>query len=360
MAASSTLSYRSDKSIYTAGPIATVNNYYNPELRWEKVGMLNIGIDFEIKRGIVSGSLEYFRKNGVDLYGPAPIDRTLGLSSSSIVKNYANLVGNGVDVLLNTNNLRGNFKWQTNFNFSYYKDKVTKYLLTSSLRADNFTAGTAPVVGFPRYSIFKYKWAGLNPNTGDPQGYLRGAVSTNYRALNGDSTTFADLVYKGSALPTFYGSIGNNFSWKGFNLNVRILYQLGYYFQRESIDYDQLINSKKGHSDYAYRWKTKGDENFTNIPSMTYPFNSAREVFYRNSEILTTKGDHIRLQYVSLGYEFTKLGSVRLPFERFKLFVIANNLGLLWKANKEGIDPSYTGTQIPPARSYAIGLNMNL
>lgn len=354
----STIAYVSP-SIYTSGLRAQISNFYNPDLSWEKVGMLNFGIDFSLKGETISGSIEYYKKNAKDLYGNTPYDRTLGLGVSTVQKNAGKLRGDGVDILLNTININRNLIWTTNFNFSYYNDKIIDYYMANET-AGNYVGGESITKGFPRYPIFSYKTAGLDGERGDPQGYIDGKISTNYSALTNDSATIGDLNFHGTAIPKYYGSIGNNLSYKNFTISLRLLYQFGYYFRRNSIDYSTLIDLGVGHEDYSRRWQKPGDERITSVPSMGYPIDYAREAFYKFSEPLISKGDHIRLQYINIGYSFTKDLVKWSPFTTLRLYAVLNNIGIIWAANKHGIDPLYVDPQIPPSPNYSIGLNIVL
>jgi TonB-linked SusC/RagA family outer membrane protein len=347
-------------SQYTQMPRARINGYVNPGLTWEKVGMVNFGIDFAAKGNFLSGSIDFFLKNAKDLYSFIPVDRTLGLATSAIRKNAASLKGRGVDVELNSINTDGAVRWTSHLNLNYYKDKVDKFY-TTSLRAEYYVGGTGGAVeGYPLYSLFTYRWGGLDPNTGDPQGYVNGNISKKYSALIGDSAEVSDLVYHGSVLPTLYGSFGNSITWKNFTLTARITYQFGYYFLRESINYNDLFYSYKGHSDFSKRWQKPGDEEFTNVPSMIYSSDYYRDYFYINSEVLATKGDHIRLQYLNLSVNVLNRRSASAYIKSLRLYFVANNLGIIWKANSECIDPLFTNGQIPAPRSYSFGINIQL
>jgi hypothetical protein len=252
--------------------------------------MMNLAVDFAIKDNRISGSFEYFTKKSTDLLGDAPIDPTAG-SGLILQKNLAAMRGHGYDITLRSVNLDGKFKWLTNWNFSFYKDKVTDYYL-SSLEASNFLTGSLGITGkagLPVYSILSYKWAGLDPLTGDPQGYLNGVVSKDYAAITGPSTTINDLTFRGSAVPTYYGNIGNTFSWKSLALTVAVSYKLGYFFRSQSVDYSALFINGIGHSDYALRWQKPGDETKTSVPSLVYPSQQARDDFYTYSDVLVEK-----------------------------------------------------------------------
>src|SRR5690606_27814284 len=127
-------------SPYTTTPMTEVENFYNPLLRWEKVGMFNIGADFRTIENRISGSIEYFIKKAEDLYGSVPIDMTVGLMRPSLIKNTATMRGSGLDIELNTINLKGRFDWMSHLNFSSYNDKVIESYL-SSFRGSSFVGG---------------------------------------------------------------------------------------------------------------------------------------------------------------------------------------------------------------------------
>jgi TonB-linked SusC/RagA family outer membrane protein len=356
-ASSMTTLFYNGISAFTGGQIASVSSFSNPKLRWEKIATLNFGLDFRMQNDRINGSVEYYRKTGTDLYNSTLIDRTLGLGRNLLQTNNGGIKGNGLDININSANLTGKVKWNTDLNLSYYTDKVTN-VYNSSLRASSFVNnGGTPTNGYPRYPQFSYRWAGLNPNTGAPQGYLNGKTSTNYRALMGDSATVHDLAYNGSSLPKYYGTVGNTVSWNNLSFTIRISYAVGYYFRRESFNYLTALDELNLHEDFVRRWQKPGDENITNVPALVYNnFNYSQ--FYIGSETLATKGDHIRLQYINLSYSFTRSTWHKLPFGSLKIYAVANDLGILWRANNYGIDPNYINT-VRPAKSFAIGINAN-
>ncbi|WEK17874.1 MAG: SusC/RagA family TonB-linked outer membrane protein [Candidatus Pedobacter colombiensis] len=340
---------------YTLTQWSQIVNYPNPDLKWEQVSMLNLGIDFSILNNRVSGSLEYYHKRMNDLYGSVPIDRTTGIGLGSITKNVGKAKGNGIDIQIRTVNTIGQLKWNSDIIFNTYYDKVTKLNEPPVLGSGAISSGITLIQDYSTYGLFAYKWAGLDPLTGDPQGYLDGAISKNYNDIR-NQTQFSDIKYIGSQIPRIYGSLGNTFNWKNLALTFRVTYKFDYYFRRESIDYTSLTAQLKGHADYAKRWQKQGDEKVTDVPSFIFPAVAARDEFYRSSEVLVSKGDHIRLQYVNLSYELNKKQIKNLPFSRIQLYGVASNLGIIWKANKDGIDPDYS--KIPDPQSYAFGIKL--
>jgi hypothetical protein len=110
-----------------------------------------------------------------------------------------------------------------------------------------------------------------------------------------------------------------------------------------------------GHSDFALRWQKAGDENFTNVPAMIYPSNDLEDAFYRNSEVLVEKADNIRLQYLTLSYSLPRK-LLHSAHRYLQVYLNANDPGILWRANKEGIDPEYLNGIVPTPKSYVFGV----
>jgi TonB-linked SusC/RagA family outer membrane protein len=321
------LSAYASNSTYNNGIYANVISPGDPDLRWEKVGIFNIGLDFAVLNKRISGSFDYYHKNGVDLIGDIPLPSSTGFATAKI--NYANLRGHGYDLTIRSLNIDRVFKWQTTLLLSLSKDKVTKY---------NGGTGSSVIIGNPVNSIYSYRWGGLDPNTGDPMGYSDDTTkSKNYGALT--AVTNDKKIYNGPANPITYGSLINVLSWKNFSISFTISYKGGYFFQRSSINYFNLNNRWAGNADYAQRWQKPGDELITPVPSVVYPVNQARDNFYSGSSVLVEKGDHLRLNDASFSFDLYKSNWKKLPVERLQLYIYANNLGILWRANKYGIDP---------------------
>lgn len=333
---------------------AQINSLSNPELRWEKVGMINAGIDFSANNNVLEGSIDFYHKNAKDLLSPAPIDPTLGASQMTV--NTANLSGDGIDVRLNARIGNGPLKYNTQLLFSYVRNKVTKYLIEFANKGGypGFAYGITPIEGRDPYAMISYRWGGLDGQTGDPTGYINDVSSTDYTKLVSPAT-FSDLVFSGSTRPPYFGNFINTFTWKGLSLSANIRYRFGYFFRRTSLNYTSLFNQWQGHSEFANRWQKPGDEQHTNVPSMVYPSISNRDKFYNYSEATVEKGDFIKLQDVSLGYQPSDRWLKKYSFKNLRLYVYVSNPGLLWTKNKMGIDPEYgNAIPLPPTISFSI------
>lgn len=165
------------------------------------------------------------------------------------------------------------------------------------------------------------------------------------------------MVYSGPSQPTIFGALRNTFRWKSFTASFNISYKFGYYFRRPSINYTDLFNTWVGHGDYARRWQNAGDEHKTYVPSAADP-NPERDLFYLNSSVLVQKADHIRLEDIQFSYDLTRNRYARLPFNSIRFYTYLSNLGVIWRANKEGIDPYYIN--IPPeGKRISVGINVN-
>lgn len=345
-------------SVYTSTTTARFDQFSNPDLRWENVGTTNIGVDFSLKGNRLSGTIELYQKKAVDLYGSSPADYT-AVPASSLSKNVASIRARGLDVTLRSQNTNGKLKWNSDLNFNLYKDKVlVNYQVNSQVSAfvGNGNLATAKE-GYPVYSMFSYAWAGLDPTNGNPQGYDQGKISSDYNLLTGNTIKITDLVYHGPVFPSIFGTLGNTFSYKGLSIAARLSYKFGYYFRRNSINYTNLYNSGVGHPDYAKRWQKPGDELETDIPSLVYPAINRRDQFYNNAEMLVEKGDHIRLAYISMAYAFNQQWLKRTPFKTIQLQAGASNLGIIWRANKYGIDPDYRDNAILPSKYFSLAIN---
>ncbi|SFU01834.1 TonB-linked outer membrane protein, SusC/RagA family [Algoriphagus locisalis] len=335
-------------------PIAAITSPPNPNLGWEKIRIANLGLDFSSKNSRISGTLEFYQKKGEDLIGDIEVPASSGFSKFR--GNFANTATFGFDFNFSTLNIDKGFQWKSDFFWSYVNEKVTRYNYT--LSPSNFlnTGAINPYEGRPLFGVYGYDWAGLNPENGNPMGYLDGVPSEDYRGIL-NAATLDNLVYAGPGRPVHFGSIRNTFSWKGLELSANISFRLGYYYRRASVSYRNIYSGSFEHGDYDKRWQTAGDELLTQVPSMPEVANTFRDSFYLCSEALIAKGDHIRLQDVRLAYSFREGRLSGSLIRNLSVYTYANNLGIIWKATKDELDPDFRTSR--PQRSIAFGLNWN-
>lgn len=331
----------------------------NPELRWEKVKNINIGLDFATRNNVIKGTIEPYLKQGEDLIEAVPLAASSGFTSYT--GNAAATKTTGLDITLTSKNIWQKLKWQTTLLYSYNHDKVVNYDVTQTVNSIQTLSGVA-LLGKPIYSIFSYKWAGIDPTDGDPLGYLNGKVSKDYTAIINNYSPDS-LKFNGSARPTSYGSIRNDFYYGSFSLSFNITYELGWYFRRPSVSLNYSDILKNPNTDYTKAWTAPGDQ--TNVPSLVYPSDNNRNTFYQYSDILVQSGNNIRLQDIRIGYDIDKHLLRRTPFKSLEIYTYASNIGILWRANKYGIDPDavtpvFGGHAFPNPFTIAFGIKANL
>ncbi|SIO53269.1 SusC/RagA family TonB-linked outer membrane protein [Chitinophaga niabensis] len=371
-------SYGFNGNVYNGSAYLTGTNFTNPltgassiialspandQLRWEKVKLLNLGVDFSTKGARLSGTIEYYRKNGIDLVEKATLAPQTGFSS--VNKNSASTLTKGWDISVTGRIMRGGLKWNSTLLLNVLHDKITAYsfkpTISSVITKDPEIL--LYVVGRPLRGILSYRWAGLDPKTGDPQGMLNGQISKDYNGIIRNASPDS-LVYHGSATPTYFGSLRNDLAYKNFSLSFNIIYKLGYYFRRPSANLNYLITlNAYMNRDYAESWKQPGDELRTSVPSLSYPTNTQRNDFYQYSELLVERADHVRLQDVRIGYTFGDSGPFRTRFKRIQIYSYLNNLGIIWRANKFKIDPDVYhipgSHNLPNPFTFSLGVQAN-
>jgi hypothetical protein len=350
-----TIRYQSANLNNNNVPWASVVNPPNPELRWEKVKMVNLGLDFAIPKTGLSGSVEWYAKNCIDLLAPVPVDNTSGINIMTM--NAGVLKGTGWDFQLQYIYQSKKWQYQSNLIASIVNNEVKEYYETGTTYQGLASSGgtPSPILGYPLYSLFSFKWAGLDGQTGDPMGYINKEISKDYASLISPES-LEELTFHGTTTATHFGFWRQTFTWNRLSVSPNIGGEFGHFFRRKSIQYGALYNNWVGHSDFDNRWMNPGDESRTHIPSMPFPLNTNRDEFYTNNEVLAEKADHIRFHDLRLGYLMpwkTTAGKEN----NIELYLYVNNLGLIWAANEAGVDPLYAGNATPRT-SWSMGFRV--
>ena len=346
---------------------ARLNTAGNPSLRWEEVSMLNFGADFRAFKNRISGSVEFYTKDAAYLLGSNAVDPTTGVPSNYQI-NYAKLRTWGWDIQISSKNLQvGKFSWTSSLLLNTSRNKITKlqenpplsdvqYLLTNIFEQNKSVD-----------KIYSLPWNGLNPQDGsvliyDKEGNIRKDYQAYYNGLRKSG-----FIYAGITVPPVSGSIMNSFEWNGITLSVLIAGRFGHVFRRSSMlpgaEYTN-INVNSYHLDYLKRWKQPGDEKFTNVPAKVPAAlvgtsgASYAGALYQYSEELITPGDVIKLQDVSVNYQVPQSLIKRWPVQSIRVYMYARSLGILWRANDQGLDPDFPSALYPEPKSYSAGLQI--
>ena len=353
----------SDLDNFSQQPYAFISQPANPNLRWEKTGILNFGVDFSLLNSRLNGTVEYYRKDSKDLIVEFPVSPFYGTSNNMLVQNAATLAGHGIDLSLNGTILKAkDFSWNSALVVSFNKTEVTDSRFQNYSQYLNGSGTTPPVEGYPLNSIFAFRSAGLDA-TGRTQVYDKsGKIVNSFTSLK----DIEDMKYMGTNIPSYYGSFSHTFNYKKLSLYILATYKFDYVLFKPTyggyVNRQGRFNQYDLNTDIDQRWRKTGDEATTSVPGIQGS-TGLSYVRYIYGEDQIIDGDHIRFRELSLKYDMTSLinrGIVRGASVTFT----ARNLGFFWRKNKDGLDPDflpYTGTnmKLPAMAIYSIGFNVN-
>ncbi len=344
----------------------------NPQLRWERTYVTNLGVDFSVLNSRLSGSVEVFKRNSKDLLYAFPISSVYnGTISSTITRNAASMKGNGTEIGLNGVIVqKNNWNWSAGLSFAYNTNKLTDARFLESLYTSNLgtsPSSIGPINGYPSDKLFVYRNAGLDAS-GLTQIYDRNGDIV--KATTVTLSSLSDLKYAGRTTAPYFGGFNTTLRYKQFSLFGQATYQFGSVFLKPSIQNyitSAFTNTNFDLSaDIAKRWMKPGDEATTAVPGLNGNVNAVQIslIRYQNSDINVLKGDYVRLRQLTLSYQLPSGVLSRYKIKGAQIGATVNNLGLIWRANKEGYDPdfaSYIGSNrgLPAARSYSVNLNLN-
>ncbi len=336
----------------------------NADLTWETTTQLDIGIDFGFFNDRLNGELDYYVKETSDLLLDAPVPATSGFETQT--QNIGAVENRGVEFVLNSNNLVGNFKWTTNLNIAYNQNEITKL----ADGQDIIDPGSSSImnvakIGHPLGAFFGAEYAGVDPANGDPLWYIN-AEGGGRETTNNFSE--AEFVILGSPMPEWIGGITNRFEYKGISLSIAFQGVAGNMINNSagrfmSANGDWFDNQTKDQLD---RWQNPGD--ITDVPKAI--FISGHGTQGRSSRYLS-EGSYLRLKNLTVGYEFPSSALRNIGLRRLRLYVSAQNL--LTFTEYDGWDPEVstdaflTNTRFgidfyaaPQPKTIAFGVNIGL
>lgn len=319
------------------------------DLTWEENETYNVGADIKLFNRRIELELDAFHSNRNDLLLDVPIPNTTGFSS--IVQNVGRVRNRGIEVTLNTINVKtADFRWTTNFNFTFIKNKVM------ALAPGQTQIGTAIKIGRPLNSIFTYRYAGVNPADGRPM-YYDTLGNLTY------VTQTRDRYYLDGTLdPTYFGGFTNTFSYKNFDFKFQIQYQGGNYIQNSDAAFVQRAGSTVDRNQIKSqleRWQKPGD--ITRVPRPYFGGTQPGALSNSNTaDRFFEKGDFARLKEVTITYNFSRTILNRVGVSNAAFYISALNM-YTW-SNYSMIDPELQGFDFgtyPQARQITFGLNLS-
>ncbi len=369
--ASSYLTASIDVNEITGDREAHLNTPPNAQLRWEKTASFNLGTDFSIGSGRISGSVDWYNKRGSDLLTTTDMDPTTGWNSQTI--NNGKALNTGVEVQLNGRILtawhRKDLGIVASVGMSYNKNKVTGVNHLPGSGSEALSSYTLHK-GYPIRSLFSYAYAGINEDKGiQHYGWYDKAGNVHYTDINSEDFTVEDIRYSGSLEPKVALSFTPEITWQGFTLSAMFAFYGGHVMRGHIEDWTsdgsqygyRILNYVEAvPSSYLNYWTQLGG----NIPANGYPGNTNVVGDYQHLDANVMPADYLKLRNLVLGYEFSKSVCKRLHFNTMRIRAQINNLWT-WARNGHGIDPEACDptsgtTLLPTPRSYTMSVAVTL
>ena len=189
----------------------------NPQLTWEESQEVNLGIDWALFSGRLTGNLDLYRKTNDELLLDRPLPQSSGYGS--ITENVGQVENRGLEVSLRTVNIQTeSFRWSTRFNAGITQNEV-KELNQDAQQLDS--GDTLPIAVGQSIEAWKVPiWAGVNPADGRPMYYDENGNLTY-------QTSLADRKFFDGAEEDVSGGFGTRLSYAGLSLDVFFDFQYG-------------------------------------------------------------------------------------------------------------------------------------
>ena len=377
-------------------PAAVPSSMGNKDITWETQGNFNAGIDFELFRGRLSGTVDYFYRKTSDQLFFFPLPPTMGYTG--YYANIGDMTNNGVEVDLKATPIKTkNFEWNINLNFTSYKNEIV------SLPEDHKTMEVDGVKGFssgsyfygegvPLYTMYLRDYAGVNEKGQatwwrnprqivDAEGNKmwemvidEGGNETFKLDENGNkiplmeqgrqkttNSSDADYYLCGTTLPKAYGGFGTSLTWGGFDFSIDFAYQIG--GQVYDGDYAAMMatpsSESKGTNIHADMFNAWTAANHTDIPRWQYGETSSPAA---SSNRFLTDASYLSLQNINIGYTLPRTFTKKMGVEKFRIYAAADNIWY-W-SQRQGLDPRQsisggaTASYYSPIRTISGGVTL--
>ncbi len=334
-------------------PSVSLSQLENPDLSWETVKTINIGLDFGLWNDRLAGSIELFRADRLDILTITPLPINNAVSSFN-----TNLGGSqrrqGIDFSITSQNLQSSaLGWETSFNISTYNNRWLE---------------RSPYIPLQPYqkeedrtdAVYGWRTTGILRSASERPSYMPNARPGNliYEDVNTDGVLdVQDVVLLGYASPKWLFGLGNRFTYKGFDLDVFIYGRLHNYQLNDRVDFyspgrigvPQGLNTLK---DIKNVWSHDNPDGiYPGVASDAYTGSnpSGTHDFYRSHV------NFARLRNITLGYTFRPTRILRTA----RIFAEVQNVALF--TDYDGFDPelSQTVNPYPPTLSTTVGVNLN-
>lgn len=346
----------------------------NPYVQWESQKQSNIGLDATLLDRRISIAVDGYIKNTENMLVPMSVPVSTGYSDVFVpFINAGEIQNKGIEVALSSNNLSGNFSWNTDFNFSYNKNVVQSLndSVPMSVGSIDFNYTLARIAEghpvnefygfitdgiFQTYEAVEYhaqQVAGLDPFNRTSAGDIR-FMDINSDGLIDDN----DRTYIGNPNPKFIFAFNNTFSYKGFDLNIFIQGVAGNkIFNANRVWNEGMAVAVNQSSEVLDRWTGPNTSNIMPRAIFNDPNGNIRA-----SDRYIENGSYLRIKNISFGYNFPKNWIQKARIQALRIYVSGSNLYTF--TEYKGFDPEVPDNGIdhniyPVTRTMSMGINLS-
>ena len=323
---------------------------FNPNYRWEINKKLEAGLDLGFLKDRLLLTANWYHNRSSNQLIPYTLPAQTG--GGSVIANFPAVVQNtGVEFLVNSVNIKNrSFEWNSSFNISIPKNKLISFpnLETSSYYA-------TLVVGKPLNALSSLLVKDVNPQTGVYEFIAKDGSTTSTPTSADIRTAWLDLN------PKYFGGLGNNLKYKGFQLDVFFEFkkQMGQNYLGNIIT-SYYTPGTPFNMPVAVMDRWTPDNTNTSIQKFTTTTGSAASLAANSlrsygGDIMYSDASYIRLKNLSFSYAFPSAWVSKMSLKTLRIYLNAQNLATI--TGYEGGDPETRNIyRMPPLRTISFGI----
>lgn len=350
-------------------PGKSLTGLNNPMLTWEKTKSYDVGFDLDLFKHRISLSYDYYNKKTKGLLYDVDVPSNAGFRTQTT--NVGQFDFWGHEITLNTVNIDEEFKWDTNINISFDRNKVRKLGLNDAPIGgqevdwdENRTAVDHPIGLFYGF-VYDGVYMSQEEFDSQPHGPSDMVGTTRYKDVNGDGIIDNnDRTFVGDPNPDFIYGITNNFSYRNFDLSVVMAGTVGNDIADDNLssteNLDGVFNVRR---EVSERWRSPDNPGNGVVPRTR---TGTTETFRNFTSRHVFSGTYLAIKNITFGYNLPldQLGFVnnaRVYFSGQNLFIFTKYPGMNPEVGIEGINGLRLGrdfSSYPISRTYSIGLSI--
>ncbi|NQU54113.1 MAG: SusC/RagA family TonB-linked outer membrane protein [Bacteroidetes bacterium] len=321
----------------------------NAELKWERTTAYNLGVDFSIYNGRLRGNIEGYLMQTTDLLIPRNLPEITGFTS--VFSNLGQIDNRGFELALNSINVdKNDFQWTSGFTFTYNKNEIKSLygdLDENGVELDDANNGW--FIGHALDEIWNYQTDGIwqLDEAAEAESYSRSPGDYKLIDQNDDGVyTNADKVFQGHSKPPYRVTLRNDFTYKNWEAGVKMYSYIGFKTANNHLRNNDVFYDRGSSFDVPYWTPDNPSNKWASVESYESGFN-----VYENNSFL-------RIDNVSVSYNFSQELLKRVQIERCKLSFVASNPYVFTKWS--WMDPERNSTWGYTPSTYSLKLNLTL